>query len=239
MSGELMKKDSGSVVSAPTPSTLLEMAIQQGADLDKLEKLMDLQQRWEKNEARKAYVAAMTRFKSDPPKINKDRHVKYGNTEYDHASLANVVEKITKALSEVGITHAWSTENKQGIIHVTCTLTHEGGHSESVTLWGEPDKSGAKNAIQAVGSTVSYLQRYTLLAITGLATQDMDDDGIASQPIELIDEHQIADLYDFIADVNADMAKFLSFFKIAKLEDLPASRFREAEAMLEAKRRQS
>ena len=39
------------------------------------------------------------------------------------------------------------------------------------------DTSGGKNNIQAMGSAVSYLERYTLLAITGLSTKEMDDDG--------------------------------------------------------------
>jgi hypothetical protein len=34
-----------------------------------------------------------------------------------------------------------------------------------------------KNAIQQVASTTTYLQRYTLLAITGMSTKGMDDDG--------------------------------------------------------------
>jgi hypothetical protein len=56
-------------------------------DIDKLAKLLDIQERWEANEAKKAYVEAMAAFKASPPTIYKDRHVKYGNTEYDHASL--------------------------------------------------------------------------------------------------------------------------------------------------------
>jgi len=51
------------------------------------------------------------------------------------------------------------------------------GHSESVTLQSATDDSGKKNNIQALGSAITYLQRYTLLSITGLATEDQDDDG--------------------------------------------------------------
>jgi hypothetical protein len=46
-----------------------------------------------------------------------------------------------------------------------------------------PDDSGGKNKIQAIASAKSYLERYTLLAITGLATKDMDDDGRATDPL--------------------------------------------------------
>ena len=56
---------------AATPSVLLAMAVQQGADLDRLERLMALQERWEANEARTAFVAAMTAFKAEPLEIFK------------------------------------------------------------------------------------------------------------------------------------------------------------------------
>ena len=60
---------------------------------------------------------------------------------------------------------------------MTCTIKHVGGHSDSVSLGGPPDSGGAKNAIQARASTVTYLERYTLKAITGLAEADDDTDG--------------------------------------------------------------
>lgn len=164
------------------PSNLVALAVQQGAELEKIEKLMALQERWEANEARKAYVTAMNAFKENPPKLFKDRHVSYdtakGKTEYDHASLGNVAATISAAMAEHGLCHQWKTEQLDGgLIRVTCIITHAMGHSESNFLQASADQSGGKNNIQAVGSTVSYLQRYTLLSAVGLATQDMDDDG--------------------------------------------------------------
>ena len=55
------------------PAELIKAAIAGNADLEKLERLLDIQIKWEANEAKKAYVAAMARFKADPPKIEKDR----------------------------------------------------------------------------------------------------------------------------------------------------------------------
>src|SRR6185369_13036446 len=95
-----------------TPAQLLAIAVQQGADLQKLEKLMDLQARWEANEARKAWVAAMSAFKANPPEIVKDKHVKFttqkGVTEYDHATIGHVVESIAQALGGHGLSHRWN-----------------------------------------------------------------------------------------------------------------------------------
>lgn len=179
-----VEQSTGTIVPITTPVTpmqMLQVAINQNADLDRLQKLMDLHERWEKNEARKAYIAAMNQFKADPPEIIKGKHVKFqtsrGVTEYDHATLFNVCDAAIEGLSTVGITHRWATEQKDGMIHVTCFLTHVSGHSENMTLFGPPDDSGGKNVIQQIASTVSYLQRYTLLGVAGLATKDQDNDG--------------------------------------------------------------
>lgn len=165
-----------------TPSQLLALAVQQGADLDRLERLMALQERWEANEARKAYTQAMAAFKAEPMTITKDKHVEFttqkGVTSYDHATLGNVVRTIVAGLARHGLSHSWQTDRMEGgRVQVTCRITHSLGHSESIALDAGLDDSGGKNNIQALGSAITYLQRYTLLSITGLATEDQDDDG--------------------------------------------------------------
>ncbi|MGK5049914.1 ERF family protein, partial [Janthinobacterium sp. GB4P2] len=82
------------------------------------------------------------------------------------------------ALARCGISHDWDTQQPaSGMIIVSCSLTHVMGHSKSTTMEAPPDNSGSKNVIQQIASTVTYLQRYTLLGACGLATKDMDDDG--------------------------------------------------------------
>lgn len=165
-------------VAAVTPMMMLQTAVAKGTDLDQLQKLMDLQDRWEKNEARKAYVTAITVFKENPPDVLKKKGVSFGNTSYKHATLDNASELIGAALSKVGISHRWNVEQlPDGVIRVTCILTHVQGHSESVSMQALSDTSGSKNSIQAIGSTTSYLQRYTLFSATGIAAKDQDDDG--------------------------------------------------------------
>lgn len=165
-----------------TPSHLLAMAVQQGADLDKLEKLMQLQERWEAGEARKAFVAAMAQFKAEPIDIRKGKSVGYHTKEgdfvgYKHATTADVVDAVVPAMGKHGLSHNWQVKQDGGQVIVTCTITHMLGHSESVQMQAAPDNSGKKNAIQQVASTVQYLQRYTLMAACGVAAKEMDDDG--------------------------------------------------------------
>jgi len=175
-------------VTTSAPAALIQYAMEKGADIEKLEQLYALQLRFEGNEARKAYVAAMARFKKNPPEIVKDKLVTFktdkGVTSYTHATLGEVCEKIVAGLAEHGFSHRWIPARLDGgMIEVSCVITHELGHSEETTLSAGLDQSGGKNNIQAMVSTKTYLERHTLLAATGLATRDMDDDdGRGSEP---------------------------------------------------------
>lgn len=167
-----------------TPADLLCIALDQGADLDRLEKLMALQMQWEANQAKKEYADAMAKFKAEAPTIIKDKQVAFKDTRYRHATIGHVVDVIVPALGKHGLFHTWSTkQGDEGQVMVTCTITHRLGHSESTAMRCMQDTSGSKNAIQSIGSAVTYLQRYTLLALTGLAAQDGDDDGVNTSPI--------------------------------------------------------
>lgn len=174
---EVLTTPRNAVAPSATPADLLRIAVENGADLDRLEKLMALQERWEANEARKAYVAAMTAFKAEPLTIIKGKKVEYTGTSYMHAELSDVTGVICPALARHQLSHRWDVAQDADRITVDCVITHVLGHSEKVTMQAMPDNSGKKNAIQQVASTITYLQRYTLLAATGVATKGQDDDG--------------------------------------------------------------
>lgn len=218
-------------ISDNSPAGMMMAALSKGMDIEKLEKMLELQERWEANEAKKAYTEAMSLFKANPPRIEKDRKVSYkagaGTTAYSHASLANVTEKINSGLGEHGLSASWETLQADKEIKVTCTITHKQGHSEKTSLTAAPDISGSKNAIQAIGSTISYLERYTILALTGLATADMDDDGKGAD-IKYITEAQAKTMTDIITKKNIDNKKFLEYMKVEKIEEIIAKDFQKA-----------
>lgn len=155
---------------------LLAMFVQGGnTDVQTLKELMSLKERNDANEAKKAFTAAINQFRADCPTVTKTK--KAHNSKY--AGLAESIDQIKDTMSANGLSHRWTTGQRDGTVNVTCIVSHIGGHEESTTLSGEPDTSGSKNSIQAVGSTVSYLQRYTLFAALGLASADEDNDGNA------------------------------------------------------------
>ena len=159
-------------------------ALGKGVKVEEIMGVLAVQERWEANEAKKAYVDAMAEFKKAPPRIVKRREVDFttakGRTFYRHANHSDVTLPIIEALAKVGISHKWNVDQAGGQITVECVLTHKKGHSESTRLEAPADQSGGKNTIQAIMSTKTYLERHSLLAATGLTTEDIEDDDGAS-----------------------------------------------------------
>jgi len=183
-------QQSRAVAASATPADLLRIAVESGADLDKLERLMALQTQWEAKEAKRAFDAAFSAFKAESVTIVKNKDVKEGPLKgKSYAELHDVVNAVTPALSRHGLSSSWKlTKDERDWMEVTCYLRHVNGHEESVSMGGPPDTGGAKNAIQARASTKTYLERYTLKAITGLSEQADDDDGNGEGPKDNSDE---------------------------------------------------
>lgn len=228
----LVEKQDTSVLSQE-PTSPMMAAIQSGASPSELLQFMELQERWEANEARKAYFAAMTAFKANPPEIFKNKLVSYntdkGTTEYRHSSLDHVSKAISEEMAKHGLSFTWHVDRPDNgaMIQVSCVISHVLGHSERVMLSAGADQSGGKNNIQAVGSTITYLERYTLLAATGLATEDMDDDGKGSELVETITEEQALTLHAKATEngVYDDFMKWLGTQGVNNIDDIRADRY--------------
>lgn len=169
------------LVAAPTPTTILQDAVRANVPIETLTKLLELQERFEATQARKAFDVAFAAFKAEAPKLERTKGVSHdkGKTDiYKYTPLDVIANALGPILAKHGLSYNWKQESSKDSISVTCILRHTQGHSIENTLNAQPDASGAKNAIQAVGSAVSYLRRYTLLGITGMATSEEDSDGV-------------------------------------------------------------
>jgi len=172
------------IVSEPTsPTKLIQIAIEKGVDIAQLEKLMDLQDRWEKKEAKKAFLEALSSFQSSVPYLKKNKIAKIvskngaGTFSYKYADIGSIAEQLKKPLRENGLSYRWEFSETNGIMRVTCFISHRDGHTEQTSMEAGKDDSGAKNNIQQKGSTQTYLQRYTLIGALGLSTAEGDNDG--------------------------------------------------------------
>jgi hypothetical protein len=164
------------------PLAILQQAVDKGASVEQLTVLMGLAERWESNQARKAFNVAFSEFKAESITIVKNVTVKSGPLEGNkYADLFGVVDAVTPMLSKHGLSHSWKlTKDDPAWMEVTCTIRHILGYSEEVSMGAAPDTGPGRNAIQARGSAKSYLERYTLLAATGLSSANEDDDGVGT-----------------------------------------------------------
>lgn len=238
--GKQVAPASGSTV---TPMAMIDRALATGAAPETLEKLLALQERWEANQGRKAFDEAMAAAKAEIPTIRKNRTVDFtsskGRTHYRHEDLAEIAETVNPVLSKFGLSYRFKTTNAPNEpITVTCIITHRMGYFEETTLSGPRDDSGNKNAIQQVGSTLTYLQRMTLKAALGLAASD-DDDGHKSEDTKAgpISNEQTSKVLALIEETGTDIVKFCEYLGVQAVAEITSGQLPRALAMLEKKKR--
>lgn len=233
-------RDDPATVINLTPMDMLERAVSSNAGVEVISKLMDLQDRWQAGQARRSFDEAMAAAKAEIPVIMKNREVDFtsskGRTNYRHEDLAEIARTVDPILTKHGLSYRFRTTSQPNEpVSVTCIVSHRHGHSEENTLSAGRDESGNKNSIQAVGSTITYLQRYTLKAALGLAASN-DDDGSASEKPAFITSDQLQRIIALADEVKADKDRFCKYLKIGSLAEILASDFDHAMKLLEAKR---
>lgn len=160
-------------------SMIERVAMSPEMPVEKLEQMLALQERIWEREARQAFNMAISLARAEIAPIVKTSEVDFtgakGRTHYKHETLDGIARQIDPILAANGLSYRFRTAQNGGQVSVTCIIAHRGGYSEETTLAGPPDNSGSKNAYQAVGSAVTYLQRYTLKAALGLSAAKDDD----------------------------------------------------------------
>lgn len=192
---------------ATTPDQLLKLAVDKDLDIDKLEKLLAMKERWDKEQAKKDFVAALSRFQEECPELRKTKDVKFktdGAVIYSYAPLPDIDRQIKPLLKKHGFTKRWKMFDVAGKIKVVFILTHVGGHSEETEMEGESDKSGQKSDMQAKGASITFMQRYTLIGGLGLTTADTDIDGRMAEYEYDVDKlhNQFMEIYDKIIQID-------------------------------------
>ena len=219
---------------APVQSSIVMMAMQKGYDPALIEKMMELEEKRFREEARRAFYEAVADFKKNPPEVLKDKEnsqFSRGDKKAMYSSLGNLVKAVNPALGSHGLSASWELAQTDKMIKVTCRLAHRMGHTEAVTLEGPPDDSGgnAKNAIQKIKSTITYLRAATFEAVTGIAATDeanLDDDGNGA--VEYITSEQVKQLIDIIIEKSVDAPKFLGYMAVETVDTIPAKQFGKA-----------
>lgn len=220
-----------------TPMAMIDRAIASGANIETLERLMALQERWEASEARREFDEAISLARAEIRPIIKTRTVDFstakGRTNYTYEDLASISDAVDPILSRHGLSYRYRSAQDGPKVRVTCIISHSRGHREETSLEAHNDETGNKNSIQAVGSALTYLQRYSLKLALGLAAAPDDDARAANGDMpKTIDAAQFRYLRDMIEESNSVEAKVLEFAGVASLEELTQVQFKKVEAAL-------
>lgn len=204
---------SDGVMHMPAPDTqsvcevakLLNMALEKGACIETLERVMKLYEQGQEILAKQQFNHAFAAFQKELPAVKKSKTASFSTTKgytmkYSYASMDDVVQAVQPVLHKFGLSYWFEQsqeqvavqkeiERQQGItetrpvtvtvITITCHLRHVSGHAIRNTVSGPVDASGNKNQIQQMSSAVTYLKRIALVGILGVACTDEDADGHA------------------------------------------------------------
>jgi len=245
---ELTVREPTEMIVQDQPANLLDViaraARDPSVDLDKMERLIALQERVQDREAVIAFNSALASLQPLLPVIRERGGIK-GRDEKVQSTYAlweDVNEAIRPLLGKYGFALRFRVERTSDQISVTGILSHQAGHSEETTLSLPTDTSGSKNAVQAVGSSTSYGKRYTAFALLNITSTGEDDDGRKAGEDHPISVAQYDELQKLISDTQTDGGKFLDYLVAKKaigpedcLSDLPASHFESAKRSLKAK----
>lgn len=228
-------------------------ALNPNVDIDKMERLLEMQERIIARNAKAAYIAAFKEMKPKLPVIDRKGRIEVRKKDAQgertgavqqstaFARWEDIDEAITPILHDHGFVLSFRTESAaDGKIVVTAVLSHEEGHEETTSLPPLPfDTTGSKNNVQAMGSSLSYGKRYAAILLLNIRTKGEDDDGKAARIDDNISDEQADQLRAVIDEIGADTIKFCQYLKVPSLADIPAKRFKEAMRALEAKRAKS
>lgn len=229
--------------------SVVEYAVQSGAPVAEVRALVELQIQMDNHKlamrqhddareremraeaARNAYSVAMAAFKSEVTSVVRSKLITDGPLKNKkHADLFDVVGAATASLSSHGLSVSWETlEEQKDWIRIACRVKHVAGHSESVPFGGPVDTGPGRNAIQARKSTITYLERFTMLMALGLAEKDGDDDGAGGK-------QETTDITALLVGLGATTtsAAALAYWRVNKesLKDdwAAANRFKKAVA---------
>lgn len=158
---------------------LLQLTQNPEIDPERLEKFMQLQERWEDRQAEKAFNVAMAAFQGECPIIEK---VKKG-ARSKYAPIEHLVVKIKPLLDKHGLAYSFNTQGKNAeeTIMLT-TISHVGGHSKtSEYTFNTIDDGGNMNGSQRRKSALSYAKRAGLENALGIVTAEEDDDAAKAE----------------------------------------------------------
>lgn len=224
-------------VKQSSPLDLLALMVEKGADAANLERMMALAERWQDRQAEAEYQAAMAACQKDMPAVVKDAENSHTKSRYA------LVETVVKVAKPVYTSHGFSLSFYQGVtdqphhVRIMADVMHSGGHKETKHMdlpidgIGSQGGKSSMNAVQGVGSTFTYGQRYLTCKIFNIQLGGEDTDG--NWNTGTISEENVAVIQKMIAEVKAanpnwNEKGFFDWLCIERIEDMTPGMFHAA-----------
>lgn len=191
--------------SATILQIIQQVAMSPTADIDKMERLMAMHERFQAQQAKQQYDEALAQMQEELPVIGERGGIrdKSGRIQSTYALWEDINEMIKPVLARHGFALSFRTPRNERGIEVEGVLSHRGGHRETTSLVLPADTTGSKNGVQAVASSVSYGKRYTAGALLNFTTTGEDDDGngaVFTPRVTSVQAAQLAELLDKCSD---------------------------------------
>lgn len=215
---------------------LVHVATTPGISIDVIERMVALQERQEARQAQTAFMDAMAECQKEIPQIDRSGRIMVKErTRSTFALHEDIDTAIRPIYTAHGFAVAYDTTPRDGKLEVSCKVTHRMGHAEMKTIALPIDNSDFRSGVQSVGSTITYGKRQLLGMHFNIVTKGVDNDGRGSD--KPITQEEANDLQSLMEEVKQDIPRFLKYFEIDKISDLPARELKGAILDLERKRK--
>jgi hypothetical protein len=239
---EIQKPIEATLPAAPQDEAMNMMAVVARAAADpqcdpaKMRELLNMKLEMDAIHAKQEFTAAFAMMQNEMPVITERGEItnKSGGVQSKYARFEDINEAVKPVLQKHGFAISFRTSYEESNLLVTGVLSHKAGHSEETTIRLPIDSSGNKNAVQGVGSSVSYGKRYTMAALLNITTRGEDDDGHAANPapVKTITDAQSQAIVNGLGKDQERMQKFCEAYGLGQINELPSDRFDRAMAQI-------
>lgn len=231
----------------PSDTTAIVQVIERAArdpniDIDKMERLLAMQERVLARDAETQFNEAMTLAQSEMGRVSTDATNPQTRSEYaTYGKLDRAVRPIyTKHGFSLSFDEGEAPKEKPMHVRILCHVSHRAGHTRIYHKDMPADGKGAKGGdvmtlTHATGAAQSYGMRYLLKGIFNIAIGEDDNDGNDEEG-ERISEKQIADLEALLSEVGQNKAEFMNWARISSLSQIQSAAYSECVRVIEARR---
>lgn len=233
---ELAKKEDAQLQEGD--SLLLEMAKRTDIDPDKLEKLMDLQFRFEAKQAERAFNEALAGFQGECPIIKKSKNVNFKSVNYDYSPIEEMVGVIRPLLNKHSLSFSFNVKEtgEKDKMELVTKIRHAQGHAEETSyFFNKYHDDDRMNLSQRAKSAITFAKRAALENALGLVTEK-EVDADARPKLAPVTDTLISDIKTLLKETNSDETKFLNYVGAESVESLSPEQAQKAIHALKAKK---